>query len=134
MSKGEKVWFKWSNGQIQRFYIYSSFKVGNETWFRAKMGKRNMVLKEKDYGITWSKNKEDLLKMKSLKSFEIIKTMYETFIKKVSGNEKEELNYAERQDFEIIEKYLKAFEIIKEKEVNISALLELDNLQLYNDY
>lgn len=28
----------------------------------------------------------------------------------------------------------RAFEIIKEKKVNVSALLELDNLQQYNDY
>ena len=31
-------------------------------------------------------------------------------------------------------KSLKALAIIKDKEVNISALLELDNLQQYNDY
>ena len=29
---------------------------------------------------------------------------------------------------------VKALEIIKEKQVNVSALLELDNLQQYNDY
>lgn len=37
-------------------------------------------------------------------------------------------------NFEIIEKELKALEIIKEKQANVSALLELDNLQQYNDY
>ena len=36
--------------------------------------------------------------------------------------------------FSIVGKELQALEIIKEKKVNVSALLELDDLQQYNDY
>lgn len=36
--------------------------------------------------------------------------------------------------FSIVGKGLQAFEIIKEKQVNVSALLELDNLEQYNGY
>ena len=48
MAKGKKVWFRWKNGQIQRFYIYEDFKVGNETWHRASLGKRTYVLKDSE--------------------------------------------------------------------------------------
>jgi len=37
-------------------------------------------------------------------------------------------------DFILIKKELKALEIIKKKKVNVSALLELDNLEQYNGY
>ena len=60
MSKDQKVWFKWDNGNIQRVYIYKEFFVNGEKWFKGKMGKRGFTLKEKDYGIIWSLNKEDL--------------------------------------------------------------------------
>lgn len=63
------------------------------------------------------------------KELQRIKKMYELFIKKVSGNEKEELNYAEKQDFDIVEKSLKALEIIKDKRVDVGWFI-----QCYNDY
>lgn len=60
MAKGKKVWFRWKNGQIQRFYIYEDFKVGNETWHRASLGKRTYVLKDSEYGYKWAYTKEEL--------------------------------------------------------------------------
>jgi len=39
-----------------------------------------------------------------------------------------------KEHYKVVEKHLKALEIIKEKEVNIAALLELDSLQQYNGY
>ena len=36
--------------------------------------------------------------------------------------------------FSIVGKELQAFEIIKERQVNVGALLELDNLEEYNNY
>ena len=60
MSKGRKVWFRWSNGQLQRVYIYEDFNVNSETWHRASLGKRTCVLKDSDYGHTWALTKEEL--------------------------------------------------------------------------
>lgn len=56
----KKVWFKWTNDNVQKVYIYKEFRVGNETWYRAKRNNINFVLKQKDYGKTWALTKEEL--------------------------------------------------------------------------
>ena len=43
------------------------------------------------------------------------------------------LNGKQNQDYKIIEKALKALEIIKNKEVNVFVLLHSGNLKIYND-
>lgn len=43
------------------------------------------------------------------------------------------LNGKQNQDYKIIEKALKALEIIKNKQVNVFVLLHSGNLKIYND-
>ena len=55
-----KAWFKWSNAQMQRVFIYEDFEINGELCHRAKSGKRHFVLKESDKGKTWAYEKEEL--------------------------------------------------------------------------
>ena len=60
--KGMKVWFRWSNGQIQRVWIYRAFETSKGVFcFRAKANRRYFVLKANDCGTIWSFKKEELL-------------------------------------------------------------------------
>lgn len=61
MSKGRKVWFKWSNGQMQRIYIYETFQYKGENCYRASSGHRSFVIKDSQYGKNWALTKEELL-------------------------------------------------------------------------
>ena len=54
-----RVWFKWSNGQFQKVFVYEQFIIDHETAYRGKSGKRNFVLKGSDYGKTWALTKEE---------------------------------------------------------------------------
>lgn len=56
---------------------------------------------------------------KQLKAFEIIKKMYEYFVKKYRDLEPK-LMICEKEDFDNVEKSLKALELIKNKEVDVS--------------
>lgn len=63
-----------------------------------------------------------------------IKNAYENLVHKVGDKcGLGELNYAEKKDFEILEKHEKALKTIIDKDVSIGALMELDFKQ-YNDY
>lgn len=62
MGKAKKAWFKWPNGQIQRIYVYRDFFVDGKKWHRATMGRKSFVVKDEEYGNTWSFSKESLCK------------------------------------------------------------------------
>ena len=64
-----------------------------------------------------------------MKSLEALKEIVDYAIVKFADSENKY-----QKDLETIEKDLKALEIIKEKQINVSALLELDDLQQHNDY
>lgn len=67
------------------------------------------------------------------KELEKIKKMYEYFVKNYRDLEPK-LMICEKEDFDIIEKELKALEIIKNKRVDVNDLLLFVNRKAYNDY
>lgn len=60
MSRGEKVWFRWPNGQMQRVYIYEDFTIKGDICHRASSGHRSFVLKDSEYGKNWARTKKEL--------------------------------------------------------------------------
>lgn len=72
--KGIRVWFRWSNGKVQRVWIYRAFiNTSGEHCFRGRHSKMNFVLKANDCGRTWAFKKEDLQMNEDAKYYETIK-------------------------------------------------------------